>query len=132
MRVLIVDDDHSVRRALQLLLETLGHEVVGIAVDGDEAGDTYDKLQPELVFLDVRLPRVHGLDSLQRLIGKHPDACVIMYTGGDSCEKEATALGALGYLEKPFSLASIEKEIGKVIVRRSRPVAAATDSNPTA
>jgi len=104
-----------------MMLETLGHEVAGIAVDGQEAIEMYGKLQPDLMFLDVRMPNVHGLDSLQQLLSKYPGASVIVYTGGDSCEREAYAIGAVGYLEKPFGLDALAKEVGKAIVKRSSP-----------
>ena len=122
MRILIADDNHSVRRALQVMLEALGHEVAGIAVDGRDAIEMYAKLRPELVFMDVRMPNLSGLSSLQQIHEKHPDACIIVYTGGEPCGKEAYAMGAVGYLEKPFSLDSLAKEVGKAIVRRSSSV----------
>jgi two-component system chemotaxis response regulator CheY len=101
------------------MLEALGHEVVGIAVDGKDAIDRYDRLHPELVFMDVRMPNINGLSSLQKIIEQFPDASVIVYTGGEPCKKEAFAAGAQGYLEKPFSLDALAMEIGKVIVRRN-------------
>jgi CheY-like chemotaxis protein len=119
LKILIADDNHSVRRALQLMLETLGHDVAGIAVDGQQALDLYDKVLPDVLFLDVRMPNMHGLDALQLILAKHPAASIVIYTGGESCEKEALALGAVGYLEKPFGLDAVVREIGKVIVRRS-------------
>ena len=119
MKALIVDDNHSVRRALQVMLEALGHEVVGIAVDGEEAIQMYDKTVPEFLFLDVMMPNVNGLDALRDLLNAHPSAKVIIYTGGQSCQEEAYARGAVGYLEKPFGLSDLEREIGKVAVGRS-------------
>lgn len=119
MRILIADDDHAVRRALQVMLEALGHEVPAIATDGQQAIEMYAKFLPELVFMDVRMPNMSGLSSLQQIIERFPSASVIVYTGGDHCGKEALASGAIGYLEKPFSLNSLAMEIGKAIVRKS-------------
>jgi two-component system chemotaxis response regulator CheY len=123
MKILIADDNHSVRRALQVMLEALGHEITGVAVDGNEAIEMYERVRPDIAFLDVRMPNKHGLESLQQIVGSHKDACVIIYTGGESCEREAYASGAIGYLEKPFGLDSLAQQIAKVIVRRSGTVA---------
>lgn len=119
MKALIVDDNHSVRRALQVMLEALGHEVVGIAVDGEEILEMCAKLRPDFIFLDVMMPKRNGMDSLKQLLATHNDAKVIVYTGGQSCEHEAYEIGAVGYLEKPFGLDALQQQIGKVSVRRS-------------
>jgi len=122
MKALIADDNHSVRRALQVMLEALGHEVLGIAVDGKDAIEMFRRIQPELVFMDVRMPNMNGLDSLHQIIEVNPAARIIVYTGGESCEKEAYASGAVGYIEKPFSLDTLVREIGKAVVASNKPI----------
>lgn len=121
MKAMIVDDNHSVRRSVQMLLESLGHEVVCIAVDGREAIEKFDRARPDFMFIDISMPNVNGLDALREIIAQHSDARVIVFTGGESCQREAYAIGATGYLEKPFGISELEREIGKVIVRRSAP-----------
>lgn len=100
MRALIVDDEPLARRALRMLLE---HEpsvrLVGEARDGPEAIDALRKLQPELVFLDIRLPGATGLEVLEH---SQADVRVIFTTAHDDYAIAAFELGAIDYLRKPF------------------------------
>lgn len=130
MKAMIVDDNHSVRRSVQMILESLGHEVVSIAVDGREAIEKYDRARPDFMFIDISMPNLNGLDALRVIITQHPDAKVIVFTGGQSCQREAYSIGATGYLEKPFGISEVEREIGKVIIRRSS--LSQSDSQPAA
>ncbi|HUK82316.1 MAG TPA: response regulator [Verrucomicrobiae bacterium] len=114
MKVLIVEDTESVRFALRLALEYLGHEVVGTAIDGEEALEKYQRMNPELVFMDVRMPRMDGLTCTELLAKQDPKAKVVVITGGRATEKEARKAGARGFVEKPFEIADLNQLIASL------------------
>jgi two-component system LytT family response regulator len=102
IRVLIVDDEPLAREGLRLLLEDeTDVEVVGEASDGTEAIAAIESLQPALVFLDVQMPGMSGLEVLEQLDGAHiPE--VIFVTAYDQYALRAFEHHALDYLLKPF------------------------------
>lgn len=100
MRVLIVEDELHARATLREWLGDFdGFDVVGEAVDGPSAVTGIDELRPDLVFLDVRLPGISGIEALERT--RHA-ADVIFTTAHDDYALAAFELGALDYLVKPF------------------------------
>ena len=107
MKVLIAEDTDSVRAALRWAMEYLGHEVVGVACDGEDALEKYAQTQPEVVLMDVRMPRMDGLTCTSMLAKRHPDAKVIVVTGGRTTENQAREAGAHGIVEKPFEIAQL-------------------------
>ncbi len=102
-RLLVVDDERGIRDALIQLLEYEGHEVVGVA-DGAEALLAADRTEPDVVFLDVKMPGMDGLEVLERLRAEYPGVVVIMISGHGTIETalEATRTGAYDFLEKPL------------------------------
>jgi len=111
MKVLIAEDTDSVCFALRLAMEHLGHEVVATATDGEEALREYERLHPELVIMDVRMPLMDGLTCTAKLAEQDPKAKVVIITGGRTTEKDAVGAGARGFVEKPFGL----DELGRLI-----------------
>jgi two-component system chemotaxis response regulator CheY len=111
MKILIADDTDSVRYALRLVLEYLGHEVVGFATDGQETIDKCKAMQPELVVMDVRMPLMDGLTCTSLLTKDHPDAKVLIVTGSRTTQKEAMDAGARGFVEKPFGISELDYAI---------------------
>ena len=107
MRLLIVDDVAAVREALRLLLsEEPSIEVVGEAADGEEALARAAALQPDLVLLDLEMPRLGGLAAIPRLRAQpHPPHIVAMSMyGADEARTLALAAGASTYVEKGATL----------------------------
>ncbi len=117
MKILIADDTDSVRYALRLVLEYLGHEVVGIATDGEDALQKCMNKHPELVLMDVRMPVMDGLTCTSLLTKREPNAKVVIITAGHATESEARAAGALGYVEKPFEVSHLDEVIHSVKTR---------------
>jgi two-component system chemotaxis response regulator CheY len=107
MKVLIAEDTDSVRFALRLAMEYLGHEVVGLAVDGQEVLETYSSKHPEIVLMDVRMPRMDGLTCTSLLAKQDPNVKVVIVTGGRTTENEAREAGARGFVEKPFEISQL-------------------------
>jgi two-component system nitrogen regulation response regulator NtrX len=102
-RLLVVDDEQGIRAALTQLLEYEGYEVRG-ASSGAEGLAVYDQWKPQLVFLDVKMAGMDGLETLKRLRERDPSAVVVMISGHATIQNavEATQLGAYDILEKPL------------------------------
>jgi two-component system nitrogen regulation response regulator NtrX len=102
-RILVVDDEKGIRQALGQLLEYEGYEVktAGNAVD---AITEYERFRPHLVFMDVKMAGIDGLEALKRLKQNDANAVVVMISGHGTIQTavEATQLGAYDFLEKPL------------------------------
>lgn len=103
IRVLLADDNAYVRGALAELLSTSGDiEVVAECADGDEVVPASDQTQPDVVILDLAMPRIGGLEAARKLLAVHPAARIVILTATLSAAavREAHALGVVGYLLK--------------------------------
>ena len=103
MKVLIADDQTAVREGLTVLLQTIPDvEVVGVAVDGEEVSTLADQLTPDVVLMDLRMPRLDGIEATRRIRKEHPEVQVVVLTTYADDESIITALraGAIGYLTK--------------------------------
>lgn len=113
----IADDNSSIRLLMRGLLNELGIQVVAQATNGEEAIRAAAKLQPQLLFLDVNMPILSGLDALPRIRETSPQTTVVMVTGEASREmvSRAMGLGARGYIVKPVRPAYVENFIKKLL-----------------
>ncbi len=102
-RVLIIDDEQGIRGALGQLLEFEGYDVHGVANAVDGISE-YEKWRPQLVFLDVKMAGIDGIEALKRIRQMDPAAIVVMISGHATIQTavEATQLGAYDILEKPL------------------------------
>lgn len=116
-KILIVDDETSIRRILETRLSMIGYEVVS-ASDGEEALTVFRKEYPSLVVLDVMMPKLDGYGVCQEL-RKESDVPIIMLTAlGDVSDKiTGLELGADDYVVKPFSPKELEARIRSVLRR---------------
>ncbi|MEX0794908.1 MAG: chemotaxis response regulator protein-glutamate methylesterase [Pirellulaceae bacterium] len=126
-RVLIVDDSALMRELIQdLLKDQPGIEVVGTAVDGMEAIRQAERLRPDVVTLDVQMPKMDGLETLQRLLEKRPVPVLMLSAatklGGDTT-LEALERGAIDYLAKPEGLRQAEGPLRDELCRKIRSAA---------
>ena len=103
LRCLIVDDSVFARKNLGKILETFGCKIAGEAPDGSAAIDDYDRILPDLVFMDITMPNVEGIEAAGRIVRMHPDARVIMVSSVGYQENIVAALqrGARHFVQKP-------------------------------
>jgi DNA-binding NtrC family response regulator len=111
--MLVVDDEKVIR---DLFVRAFGSKYkVDTAGDGYEALRMIDEVKPGLVFLDLLMPGMNGMDVLRRVVAEHPDSRVVVMTGlaFEDMKNTALGIGAWGYLYKPFGLDEIEKYVEK-------------------
>ena len=116
MKILIADDTDSVRYALRLVLEYLGHEVIGYAGNGPEAIAKAQSMHPDLIVMDVRMPLMDGLTCTSLISKSNPNAKVVIVTGSRTTETEARDAGARGFLEKPFDVNDLDRAINSAMI----------------
>ena len=116
-KILVVDDEASIRRILETRLSMIGYDVV-TAADGEEALDVFRSTSPDLVVLDVMMPKLDGYGVCQEL-RKESDIPIIMLTAlGDVADRiTGLELGADDYVVKPFSPKELEARIRSVLRR---------------
>jgi len=116
-KILIVDDTLFMRTLLKNILFSGGHTIVGEAGDGDEAIEKYKELKPDLVTMDVVMPKMNGIEALKAIKGIDPGARVVMCTavGQEQMVKLAIKSGARGYIVKPFQAPKVLEEINNVL-----------------
>jgi CheY-like chemotaxis protein len=105
--ILIVDDDPMIRKLIATTLEDVSGYRLQEAGDGLEAVERAVSVHPEIVFLDVDMPRLNGIEACRRLRSEPAtaDATIVILTGdsGDVAERSAQSAGADLFLTKPFS-----------------------------
>ncbi len=116
-RVLIVDDSRFMVKALRMYFEQLGHEVVADANDGVEAIKAYRKHLPDVVTLDMNMPRLNGRETVSKIIEHFPDANIIMISSERDQETIITCVaeGASQYIIKPITIEKLEKAMEHVL-----------------
>ena len=109
-KILVVDDEESIRASLAGILEDENF-IISFAGDGVMALEMVAKEMPDLVLLDIWMPRMDGIETLQKLKGINPELVVIMMSGHGTIETavKSTKMGAYDFIEKPLSL---EKLLG--------------------
>ena len=108
-KILIVDDESSIRGVLHQLFEYEGHEVAE-AESGPDAMELFSEFNPDVTFLDVKMPGMDGLEVLKRLLEEDPTALFVMISGHGTIDTavEATRIGAYDFLEKPLDTARLQ------------------------
>ncbi len=116
-KILIVDDSRTSRKILRNILEENGMEIVGEAVNGEDAVAQYQALNPDVVTLDITMPVMDGVAALKEIMKINRGAKVIMVTaaGQKGNVVEALKLGAFEFVTKPYEADVIMDVIGKAV-----------------
>jgi response regulator NasT len=103
VRILIAEDETIIRLDLREILERAGFEVCAEARDGEEAVELASRERPDLAILDVRMPRLDGIEAARRILEARPIPIVMLTAyGHDELVSRAVEAGVFGYLVKPF------------------------------
>jgi two-component system chemotaxis response regulator CheY len=114
-RVLVVEDEKIITMQISRVLSHAGYDVVGTASDGSEAIIKANELRPDVILMDLVMPRMHGLDAIKSINGTLPDTNIIVVTGlqSKSILTEALKAGAKDGIFKPFK----EHELLEIIAK---------------
>lgn len=115
-RVLVVDDAAFMRMMVRDALAKQGHEVVGEAANGRIAIDQYKALSPDVVFMDITMPEMTGLEAVAGIRAFDPTAKIIMCSamGQQGMVIDAIKAGAIDFIVKPFQMERITEAMKKV------------------
>jgi DNA-binding response OmpR family regulator len=134
--VLIADDDPNIVRALRFLMHREGHEV-RTAPDGEKALAAIEEMPPDLVLLDLMMPKGSGYEVCRTLRANqsYDHISIIMLTakGREDDQRVGLSLGADAYITKPFAIDDVVRCVTDVLARRqARPAASGGDTSPDA
>ena len=112
-KIMIADDSDSVRQILQDIVVVGQHEVTAEAKDGQEAIDVFLSKKPDILLLDLAMPKKHGLTVVEEIIAVVPNAKIIIVTASDDQKtiNQCLEKGAVGYIAKPFDFEKVLQEI---------------------
>ncbi len=108
-RVLIVDDNELMRTLLRSILRSGDYQVIGEARNGVGALELTQRLQPDVICMDLIMPQMGGLEALQAIKAMHPGIAVVMLTGKPSVDnvRESIEAGASAFIIKPFKAGKV-------------------------
>lgn len=118
-RVMVADDSDAIRLVLQDILSIGNHEIVAEAVNGEEAVEKFSEVHPDVLLLDLAMPKKDGLTVLKEIMAKHPTAKVILITASDNQNviNECLNVGATAFISKPFDFDHVLKLISKIMTK---------------
>ena len=114
-KILVADDSLLARKKLITNLNELGYNNIFEAADGEEAVNKYKEEQPNLIFMDIVMPKQYGLDALKEIMDINPNVIVIMVstTGTKKSITDALKVGAADFILKPFTKSQITAVLQK-------------------
>jgi AmiR/NasT family two-component response regulator len=118
LKVLVAEDEPVVAQGLRAQLEALGHSVVGIAHDGRDAVAKAESLEPNFVMLDIKMPRLDGLEATRQIMAHRPVPIVLVTAHSDpELIQLAMTAGVMGYLIKPVDRKDLAPAISLAVSR---------------
>jgi two-component system chemotaxis response regulator CheY len=120
-RVLVADDASFMRQMIRDIIEPEGFEVVGEASDGVEVVDKFKELHPDMVMMDIVMPKRSGIDAVKGIVAMDPTARVVMCSalGQETLVMEAIQAGAKDFIVKPFKPESVVTALRKALEKES-------------
>ena len=118
--VLVADDDEVLRMTVKAVLESAGYDVVGEAINGEDAIKKFASLQPDLVMLDIDMPKMSGTEALEEIVKHDEDACVIMLTliENSAVIDDCLKLGAADYVRKDTPATELIDKVNTIVSKR--------------
>ncbi len=120
MRIIVAEDDPIILTGFSSMLESIGYEIVGQAVDGESAARLIIELRPDLILMDINMPKMDGITVLEQVNKVQAIPCIIItgYRDEEQIKRAANA-GVYGYLHKPVDEYALRAEIEMVTQRHS-------------
>jgi len=117
VRYLVVDDSVFARKNLIRMIESFGGQVVGEAGDGQAAIGEYNKVNPDIVLMDITMPQMEGIEAAEQIVRQHPEARIVMVSSVGYQENIVAALqrGARHFVQKPVK-AEVLYEVIKYVL----------------
>jgi two-component system, chemotaxis family, chemotaxis protein CheY len=122
LNVMIVDDSLIMAQRLKLMLSELGHSVVRMCQDGEEAIRDFALVKPDLVTMDITMPGMDGIDTMTAILANHPNALFVMVTshGQEAMVVRAIDAGALGYVLKPVTKERLSAMLARAVAHAAK------------
>lgn len=119
IKILVCDDEENIREAVKLILEKEPY-ALSFASNGQEAIRKTKTLKPEVILLDIKMPKLCGLDAIEQIKSHSPKSKIIMISGYSQPQviKEALARGTADYLPKSFSGKQLKDSIKAILKRK--------------
>ncbi len=116
-RILVADDASFMRQMIREIIEAEGHEVVAEASDGVEAVERFKEHHPDLVTMDIVMPRCSGIDAVKNIREIDGGATIVMCSalGQESLVAEAMEAGAMDFIVKPFKPDAVVETLAKAL-----------------
>ena len=117
MKLLIVDDSNIMKRAIEKYISEKGLEIIGFASNGEEALQLFELHKPDLVTLDITMPKMDGLTALERMLSLKPSTLILVISAlkDPATGIQALKKGAKGFLPKPFTKEQLLEELDSII-----------------
>ena len=114
LNIFLAEDDPVILIGFKMMIQNMGHSVVGEAMDGESALLSIPKLDPDLMIMDINMPKLDGISVLEKLNADNVKIPCIFVTGyrDPKLVKNATEAGVLGYLQKPIDEYDLKTAIG--------------------
>lgn len=118
-KVLIVDDSQFVAKQLSQILTSGGFEIAGVAADGIESIEKFKELQPDIVTMDITMPKMDGITALEKILALDSGAKVVMVSalGKEELIKKSLLIGAKSYIVKPLDRKKVLDRLTTVMER---------------
>jgi DNA-binding response OmpR family regulator len=115
MRILIADDEHEIAHALAEFVESCGHQVSVVTTGGLDVLNTYDRFKPDIVIMDIMMPRFNGITVSNALVGKNRAVKIVLISGKlDADHPFVKGSGAIRFLPKPVRLEAIKRTLDEL------------------
>ena len=117
--IMIADDSDAIRLVLKDILSIGDHTVTGEAKDGAEAVEIFQQLNPDLLLLDLAMPKKDGLAVVKEIIAQNPSAKIILITASDDQKiiQQCLDSGARSFISKPFDFNNVLKAISDILAK---------------
>jgi two-component system LytT family response regulator len=133
LKVLVADDEEGMRLVIRKLVDKMdGFTLCGEACNGEEALRIFERERPQVVFLDVEMSPMTGVECARQIADMDPKVFIIFATAHDHYMKEAFEVYAFDYLVKPFSIARVKETLAKILGHAVQRLAVSARTEPIA